>query len=269
MAKIREYLKKGYARVITPYELLSTNPKINYIPHFSVVNQEKLDPKPRLVFDAAAKNQGISLNSMLLSGPDATTSLFGVITRFREHTIGVSGDIKEMFDQVKIRKEDQCAQRFLFRDTPADPPLVFTMEVMTFGATCSPACAQYVKNQNALKYKEQHPGAVKAIINNHYVDDYLDSFPSVEIALKTIHEINQIHDRAHFFMRNYFSNSREVINSLPEERRSSKDLLQISDKEHTFKRFWVCTGIPTTMFLDTKLKTNLKIIGIRETCSRI
>lgn len=89
-------MKKGYARKATTRELLECNPKIYYIPHFAIVNPNKFTPKPRLVFDAAAKNAGKSLNSFLLSGPDAKTSLLGVLIRFHEHAIASSGDIKEM-----------------------------------------------------------------------------------------------------------------------------------------------------------------------------
>lgn len=60
------------------------------------------------------------------------------------------------------------------------------MQVMTFGATCSPACAQFVKNTHAEKYKEDSPEAVEAIIHNHYVDDYLDSFDDMGKAIQTV-----------------------------------------------------------------------------------
>uniref|UniRef100_A0A182XQ04 Uncharacterized protein n=1 Tax=Anopheles quadriannulatus TaxID=34691 RepID=A0A182XQ04_ANOQN len=39
------------------------------------MNINKLNPKPRLVFDPAARNMGISLNSQLLTGPDAVPQL--------------------------------------------------------------------------------------------------------------------------------------------------------------------------------------------------
>ena len=97
-----QYIKKYIHTQATPGELLEHNRKINYIPHFAIVNKNKFPSKPRLVFDAAAKNEGSSLNSFLLSGPDATTSLFGVLIRFRKHEIACSGDIKEMFHQVKV-----------------------------------------------------------------------------------------------------------------------------------------------------------------------
>ncbi|XP_061512575.1 uncharacterized protein LOC133393132 [Anopheles gambiae] len=236
--EIAAYCQKGYAQAIEGNNLLKDehNPKLNYIPHFAIINYNKPKPKPRLVFDAAAKNNGISLNSQLLSGPDAVASLFGILIRFREGRVGISGDIKEMFHQVGIRQEDRCAQRFLYRSNPNDKPQIFEMKVMTFGATCSPACAQFVKNENAALFQTRYPEAAIAIVRNHYVDDYLDSFDSDELAIKRTKEVINIHDEAKFYIRNFLSNSVKVLESLPKERVSDSNLMKICESDNTYDK---------------------------------
>lgn len=101
----------------------------------------------RVVFDGAAKVNGVSLNSLLLKGPDQMSSLIDILRRFREKLVAAVGDIAEMFPQIKIRAEDIHAQRFLWRNGDKNKkPDQYVLEVMTFGANCSPTSAQFVKN---------------------------------------------------------------------------------------------------------------------------
>ncbi|XP_068140001.1 uncharacterized protein [Drosophila tropicalis] len=51
----------------------------------------------------------------------------------------------------------------------------FQLNVLTFGATCSPCIAHYVRDLNAKKHADEFPAAAKAIQSSHYVDDYIDS----------------------------------------------------------------------------------------------
>ncbi|XP_073813433.1 uncharacterized protein [Musca autumnalis] len=190
-SKMRHLLNEGYARRLTAEEEKIISDKTFFLPHFAVVNPRK--DSLRLVFDAAAKVQGVSLNDHLLPGPDLNQSLLSVMFKFREKPIAVCGDIKEMFLQVGIIKEDQEAQRFLYRESESQPVSQYVMTRAIFGATCSPTIAQYVKNTNAEIFVDKYPRAVEAIIRKHYVDDYVDCFSSVEEAIKVVEEVITIH----------------------------------------------------------------------------
>ncbi|KAI3377778.1 hypothetical protein L3Q82_008922 [Scortum barcoo] len=66
-----------------------------YIPHHMVSH----NGKNRLVFNCSYQYRGQSLNDYLLPGPMLGASLLGVLLRFREHAVAISGDIKGMFHQ--------------------------------------------------------------------------------------------------------------------------------------------------------------------------
>lgn len=105
-SKIKEYLEKNYARKLMPEEIAIKNCTF-YLPHFAVCNANKGN-KLCLVFDATAEVNGMSLNFMLLKGPDAyqPKPLLAILFGFRQRQVGVCGDIREMFLRVNIRKED-------------------------------------------------------------------------------------------------------------------------------------------------------------------
>ncbi|XP_055522640.1 uncharacterized protein LOC129716828 [Wyeomyia smithii] len=217
--KITDYLAKGYIRKLSNAELQFDRTRVWYLPVFPVVNPNKPD-KTRLVWDAAAKAYGVSLNSVLLKGPDYLTSLLSILIQFREHPVAICGDLREMYHQVLIRKEDQHCQRFLWgRD-----PDTYIMQVMTFGACCSPSTAQYVKNKHAASYENEFPAAVRAIIKQHYVDDMLVSVETEKEALSLARDVNMIHTEGGFEMRNWRSNSSVVQAKLSELRETEKNL---------------------------------------------
>lgn len=214
--QINAYLSKGYARKLSADELQfqEASARIWYLPHFAVVNPNK-PGRFRLVFDAAAKVRNQSLNSSLLSGPDDNMPLTRLLFQFRLGEVGVCADIAEMFHQVRIREQDQGAQRFLWRGGDSSvPPDVYTMTVMTFGATCSPAAAQYVKNINADEFQNEYPEAASAIRRRHYVDDYVASFATPEEAARVSAGVVEVHRRGGFILRGFVSNSRAVLEAL-------------------------------------------------------
>ncbi|XP_058836884.1 uncharacterized protein LOC131693240 [Topomyia yanbarensis] len=233
--QISDYLAKGYAHKITNAEITNTpNSAVWYLPVNVVLNPRK-PGKVRLVWDAAASVGGISLNSELLKGPDMLIPLPRVICHFRERPIAFGGDIQEMYHQIRIKDEDKQAQRFLFRPDQGEMPQVYVMDVATFGSTCSPCSAQFVKNLNAEHFMEKYPEAAAAIVKKHYVDDYYDSVDTVEEAIQRAKEVKYIHAQGGFHIRNWVSNSVKLLEELGD--RSSNGAVHFNrDKGTEYER---------------------------------
>ena len=172
-------MAKGYIRRLSNEEMSKKHANDWYLPIFPVTNPNK-PGKIRMVFDAAAKVNGVSLNSLLLAGPDLLAGLLAVLLKFREFRVGVVGDIREMFHCVGIKKEDQRSEMILWGESNRGDPDVNVVTVMTFRAACSPTSAQFVKNRNAERYRKDFPRAVDCINEEHYVDDMLANVETEE-----------------------------------------------------------------------------------------
>ncbi|XP_062701549.1 uncharacterized protein LOC134285208 [Aedes albopictus] len=237
--RINEHIDKGYVRKLTSDEINEPHARVWYLPVFAVVNPNKPD-KIRVVWDAAASVHNVSLNSVLLKGPDQLTSLLSVLIRFREHRVAVCGDIKEMFHQIQIRKEDEHSQRFLWKNDGESEPSIYIVQVLTFGACCSPSIAQHVKNSNARQFEQDHPEAVEAIIKRHYVDDMLISVETEEQAVNLAQEVKEIHAHGGFEIHHWISNSTTVQAALTETASNEKnlDIGETDTTEKVLGMFW-------------------------------
>lgn len=208
--RIQHLFDNDYAKLL---EDISITPKTWYLPHFGVDNPNK--KKLRLVYDAAAKTKGSSLNDYLLVGPDLLMSLMGIMLRFRENKIAITGDIRDMYLRVKIKSDDQHAFRFLYRTGPNEPVRTYIMTSLIFGANCSPFIAQFIKNKNAKRFESSMPAATNAIYIQHYMDDYIDSLPSEQEAEQLIRDVTYIHKQGNFEICNWNCNREKLINDKP------------------------------------------------------
>ena len=75
-----------------------------FLPHFPGIRDDKDTTKVRIVFDAAAKHDGKSLNDAVLPGPKLQRELVDVLYRFRQAPVALSGDISQMCLEVGLRE---------------------------------------------------------------------------------------------------------------------------------------------------------------------
>ena len=109
---MEEVISKGYARKSTRE---ASPGKIWYLPHHGVCRPNK-PGKIRVAFDLSTDCKGRCTNEELLSGPDPTNQIAGVLLRFRVEQVAVMGDIKIMFHQVKVPDDQSSFLRFLWWD---------------------------------------------------------------------------------------------------------------------------------------------------------
>ncbi|XP_037931719.1 uncharacterized protein LOC119666509 [Teleopsis dalmanni] len=213
--QITTLVSKGYATELPPEAINERGGKIWYLPIFIVRNLLK-PKKHRLVWDAAAKAEGVSLNDFLLKGPDMLRPLINILLNFRIGRIAVCGDIAEMFHRILVQEADTDAQRFLWFSETFKNICVYKLNVVSFGARCSPYIAHFIRNLNAERFIAENPRAVYAIKNNHYVDDFIDSTNSIKQAIALAEAVRNIHEQGGFHMRSWTSNAPEVLAALNE-----------------------------------------------------
>lgn len=105
---MNEHISKGFTQTLSPEEAAIETSYTWYLPHHLVINPNK-PAKLRIVFDAAAEFETTSLNKKFIQGPDMTKSMVGVLLRFRHGEVGLAADVKVIFHQVRVWKQDQDA----------------------------------------------------------------------------------------------------------------------------------------------------------------
>ena len=83
-----------------------------YLPHYRVTHSLK-SKKVRVVYDCGAKYGGTYLTQQLLQGPDQKHKLVGVLSRFRQESVGVVADVESMCLQMLVEPKDCNVLRFL------------------------------------------------------------------------------------------------------------------------------------------------------------
>lgn len=223
-------------------EAVDHSPESWYIPHHMVHH----NGKHRVVYNCSFHYQGHNLNEYLLAGPTLTSTLLGVLLRFREHAIAITSDIKGMFHQIRLLPEDKPLLRFLWRNMQRDTPVsVYEWQVLPFGTTCSPCCATFA----VLKHVQENtlPGEeTRVAVEKHfYVDNFLQSVTSIDKATELVNKIQALLVSGGFELRQWASNIPSVVAHLPVESRSERNELWLTEKEwdvsvSTLGLHWLC-----------------------------
>ncbi|CAM4658376.1 unnamed protein product [Leuciscus chuanchicus] len=190
-----------------------------YLPTFGVYHPQK-PGQIRVVFDFSMQKQGISLNDVLLSGPDLNNSLLGVLLRFRRELVAVTADIEQMFHSFIVKEEDRDFLRFLwFKDNDTSKEIIeYRMRVHVFGNSPSPAVAIYGLRRAAAYGEEEYGSDARHFVEREfYVDDGLLSTPTAAETIDLLTRTKKMLATSNLKLHKVASNSKEVMNAFPTE----------------------------------------------------
>lgn len=99
---MEDMVNRVVARKLSPEEIAAYEGPVFYLPHHEIVKAGPSSTPLRIVFNSSASYLGYYLNSFLCQGPDFLNNLVGVLLRFRQGYIGFVGDIRKMYNSVKL-----------------------------------------------------------------------------------------------------------------------------------------------------------------------
>ena len=250
VAFMKRIFDSNHAEIAPP---LKENEECWYLPLFGVYHPKKPD-QIRGVFDASAKHEGTSLNDVLLTGPDLTNSLLGVLLRFRREPVAITADIQQMFYCFQVQEEHRNYLRFLwYRDNDPDKDIIeYRMRVHVFGNSPSPAVATYGLRRIAKEEENAYGSDVKEFIDSDfYVDDGLTSLPTSQQAVDLLRRTQQaLSHGGNLRLHKIASNCVEVMKSFPSDdyHKDLKDLDLGVDKAPIQRSLGLSWDISSDMF---------------------
>ena len=161
----------------------------------------------------------------------------------RFHPVALSGDLKQAFLQVRIKKEERDSLRFFWKPTEHSLTETLRFTRALFGLTCLPFLLAAVVEHHLDSWEAREPELVADIRRSLYVDDLLSGKPKVASAMELKEGAIKIFEDAKFTWHKWHSNEPELEDNelKPEceksEVKQERDMNQVeAEPDQTFAK---------------------------------
>ncbi|XP_036320252.1 uncharacterized protein LOC118734650 [Rhagoletis pomonella] len=135
-----------------------------------------------------------------------------------------------MFRQVLVDQRHRKRQKILWREASDVPLQIYELTTVTYGMACSPfnavralhQCAQ--DNCKAISEPSRAAAAQHSILYNFYVDDYLDSVDTSELAITRAQGVETILKQGQFVLGKWNSNCSHTLATITGSTMSASEL---------------------------------------------
>ena len=209
-----EQERLGIIETVPEEEVKGKTGEITYIPHKEIVRRDKSTTRLRVVYDASATCDEISLNQCLHAGPSLLPKIINIMLSFRSKQVALVGDLEKAFLMVAVDERHRDFLRFLWiSNIHSDTPEIVIKRFcrLVFGLSPSPFLLNATLHHHVKKYKDLDQDFVKEFLNSTYVDDLSSGSSSVEEAFQLFLKSKARMQEAGFRMRKWSSNFPQLM----------------------------------------------------------
>ena len=192
--QLTDLIDNGFAQEVSEDELgdwVKGGGKRYFIANQMVLDEGNKSSPVRCVFNSSQVFKGYSLNNSWELGPDMTGSLNGILVRFREGVVAAQGDIRKMYYAIRVKKEEEMMQLWLWKFAGDDKLRIFAMKCLVMGNRPSANVSQIALKETA-HLENKFPAAKTALSSNAYVDNVFVGADNHNIVNDKITEVETV-----------------------------------------------------------------------------
>ena len=200
----RDFIDRGVVSEITDAEMREYQGPTFYVSHHEIFKPGSTSTPIRIVVNSSLKYKGVSLNDILMKGPNFLQNLYGIQLRLREHRYILVCDMSKMYHSVHTTVIMKHIRRILWRDMEVDrPPTTYGFDRVTFGNKPAGAVCSSAVHLVADTYSDIDEDVAMKIKRDGYVDDIATGAETMERIDEMETNIGTILSKGNFFPKGY------------------------------------------------------------------
>ena len=235
-AQVHEMVERKAAVKLSKDVLQKWTGPVWYISHLLAPNPHSVSTPVRLVWNSSQKFQGLSLNELLIKGPDVLNPIRGVLLRFRAGVFAAIGDIRKMYNSVWLEDREVHLHRFLWRDNDSAEIEDYAITRVNMGDKPAGCIAQIAMRETANLPPFSHFSEERRVLEKDtYVDDILTSHNNLNQLKLLTSNIKDILKAGGFYMKPWVYSDQSGRKGPKKEENDSKRIIlpnQLSDDEN-------------------------------------
>lgn len=200
--QVHEMVERRAAKKLTRETIADWKGPVWYVSHLVAPNPNSVTTPVRLVWNSSQKFRGISMNDLLLKGPDVLNPIRAVLLRFRRGVHAALGDIKKMYNSVWLENLEMHLHRFLWRNSEDEEIEEFAITRVNMGDRPAGCIAQLAMRETARLPMFTHLEEERRVLEeDSYVDDILTSHNDLEKLDRITKKVEEILKAGGFFLK--------------------------------------------------------------------